>query len=200
MDVVGLGAVAGIGALLSPRALDPDSRRIFVTLGVALVIAGLGGLAGLALIPVRRFPWKVRRKLVNIRKAVRATAARPRALLQAFLMGMLLQALLAVLNWWLGLEMGIQVPLYVWLFVWPLAKIAALLPLTQNGIGVREAAFVALCAPFGIGAAQAVAASLVFQVVVLLGGLIGGGLGWILGREAATVDPVATGSSTFTPL
>jgi glycosyltransferase 2 family protein len=35
------------------------------------------------------------------------------------------------------------------LFAWPLAKIAAVVPITQGGIGVREAALVVLLAPFG---------------------------------------------------
>ena len=182
-DVVGLAVVAGLGALSSPRALDEESRRVFLALGVAVVIAGAVGVAALVLTPVRRFPWKVRRRLVQVRTAIRATAAQPGTLVSALVLGMLLQGLLATLNWWLGLKIGIDVPFYVWMFVWPLAKIAAMLPLTQNGIGVREAAFVALCAPFGIGASQAVAASLVFQVVVALGGLTGGLIGWLLARR-----------------
>jgi len=35
------------------------------------------------------------------------------------------------------------VPLYVWLFAWPLGRISVLLPVTQGGIGVREAALAA---------------------------------------------------------
>lgn len=185
LDIVGLAAVAGIGALLSPRALDGQSRRIFLTLGALLAVAGIGGLVALALIPVRRFPWKVRRKLVQVRRAVRATIQRPQALVQAFLLGMLLQSLLTVLNWWLGRVIGIDIPLYVWLFVWPLAKIAGLLPLTQNGIGVREAAQAVLFAPFGVSAAKAVATGLVFEVVIISGGLLGGAIAFLLseGRQ-----------------
>lgn len=180
LDVVGLAAVAGIGALLSPRALDGQSRRIFLTLGALLAAGAVGGLVALAVIPVRRFPWKVRRKLVQVRRAVRATIQRPQALVQALLLGMLLQTLLTVLNWWLGRVIGIHIPLYVWLFVWPLAKIAGLLPLTQNGIGVREAAQAVLFAPFGVSAAKAVATGLVFEVVIISGGLLAGAIAFLL--------------------
>ncbi len=180
LDILGLAAVAGIGALLSPRALDGQSRRIFLTLGALLTVAAIGGLVVLAVVPVRRFPWKVRRTLVQVRRAVRATIQRPQALVQAFVLGMLLQTLLTVLNWWLGRVIGIEIPLYVWLFVWPLAKIAGLLPLTQNGIGVREAAQAVLFAPFGVSAAKAVATGLVFEVVIISGGLLGGALAFLL--------------------
>jgi len=197
LDIVGLAAVAGIGALLSPRALDGQSRRIFLGLGALLLAVGVGGVLVLALVPVRRLPWKVRRKLVQVRRATRATMQRPHALASAFLMGMALQTLLTVLNWWLGLVIGIEIPLYVWLFVWPLAKISGLLPLTQNGIGVREAAQAILFAPFGVSAAMAVATGLVFEVVIISGGLLGGVIAFVLSERGAERD--ALRSPTTSP-
>ena len=183
LDVLGLAAVAGVGALLSPLALDPQSRRIFVGLGVLLLVAGLACVAILAVLPLRRLPFRVRRRLVHVRRALRATAGRPSAVASAFLLGMLLQTALVVLNAWLGNVIGISIPLYVWLFVWPLAKISGLLPVTQGGIGVREAAQAALFAPFGVSAVKAVATGLVFEVVIISGGLLGGAIAWALGRR-----------------
>jgi uncharacterized membrane protein YbhN (UPF0104 family) len=111
---------------------------------------------------------------VQLRRAIRATAARPGALARGFLLGVILQTSLVVLNWWLALEAGVTIPLYVWLFVWPLAKISALIPVTQGGVGVREAALALLFAPFGVAAHHAVATGLMFQAVVIAGGLVGG--------------------------
>jgi uncharacterized membrane protein YbhN (UPF0104 family) len=99
---------------------------------------------------------------------------------------MALQTLQVILNVWLGSMVGLTAPFQVWLFVWPLAKIAATLPLTQGGIGIREAALAALFAPFGVPAVLAVAVSLVFQVVVISGGLAGGIVSVVLGRTAPT--------------
>ncbi len=195
LDIVGLGAVAGLGALLSPRALDPQSRRIFLTLGAVLGLLGLAGVVAMFVVPVRRLPWKVRRKLVAVRQAIRATAQRPEALVGAFLLGMALQTLLTVLNWWLGRVIGIDIPIYVWLFVWPLAKISGLLPVTQNGIGVREAAQAALFAPFGVSAAKAVATGLVFEVVIITGGLVSGGIAWLLRRRADAPAPTSAAAA-----
>jgi uncharacterized protein (TIRG00374 family) len=181
-DVIGLGLVAGIGALLSPRALEPSSRSVFIALGVLLAAAGAAALAAWMLFPSRRLPFRLRRKLVGIRRAVRTTASRPSRLVVALLLGMALQSLLVVLNWRLGVAIGIDIPLYVWFFVWPLAKISGLLPVTQGGIGVREAAQAALFAPFGVSAVMAVATGLVFEVVIISGGLLGGVLALLLGR------------------
>lgn len=188
-DVIGLGVLAGIGALLAPRALDGASRRIFTVFVIVMVVATIAGLVLLRFFPARRVPFKVRRLLVRVREAVRATATRPQALLVAFLLGLVLQTSLIVLNWELGRRIGIDIPFHVWLFVWPLAKIAGLTPLTQGGIGVREAAQAALFVPFGVTAVQAVATGLVFEAVIITGGLLAGLIAMVLRR--AKPAPVA---------
>lgn len=182
IDILGLAGVAGIGVLLLPTALDDQSRRIF--LGLATLIAV--GLAGLTLfvllLPGRRFPFRVRRRIVKLRKAARSFRRRPWVMLASLVVGMTLQASLVLLTAWLGRAVGLDAPIRVWLFVWPLAKISGLLPVTQGGLGVREAAHAALFAPFGVPAVMAVAVSLVFQAVIISGGLIGGLLSFLLGR------------------
>ncbi|MBC7894895.1 MAG: flippase-like domain-containing protein [Cytophagaceae bacterium] len=183
LDIVGLASVAAIGAVLSPRALDPQSRRVLLGVIAVCVVGGLVGLAIAWFLPFGRLPFKVRRKLAPLWQAFRAARGNIPALVLAFLMSMSLQTLLVVMNWLLGIGMGIDVPLYVWLFVWPLAKISGLAPVTQGGIGVREAAQALLFAPFGVPAATAVAVGLVFEVVILSGGLIGGGIAWVMGQD-----------------
>jgi uncharacterized membrane protein YbhN (UPF0104 family) len=191
LDIVGLAAVAGIGALLSPRALDAQSRTVLLGVIAVCAIGGAAGLAAAWLIPFGRLPFKVRRKLVPLFKALRAARGHYPSLVVAFLMSMSLQALLVVMNWWLGMRVGIEAPLYVWLFVWPLAKISGLAPVTQGGIGVREAAQAVLFAPFGVSAAKAVAVGLVFEVVIIAGGLLGGAIAWVIGQVTESRGPAA---------
>ena len=195
-DVVGLGTLAGIGALLAPRALDETSRRIFIAFIALLGGAMVLGIVSLRFFPARRVPFKARRLLVRVRQAMRATTSRPQALVIAFTLGLALQTVLILLNWELGRLIGIDIPLYVWVFVWPLAKIAGLTPLTQGGIGVREAAQAALFAPFGVTAVRAVATGLVFEAVIITGGLLAGVIA-MASRPAGErqVLPVAAGES-----
>jgi glycosyltransferase 2 family protein len=188
LDFVALATVAGIGALLVPRALDAQSRRIFLVVAGLFVLMGLSAMGLIAVLRPRRFGFKVRRKMVRVRRAMRAVSRRPGAVAGAFLMGVTLQSLLVVLNAWLGARAGIEIPLYVWLFVWPLAKMSGIAP-TQNGIGVREAAQVALFAPFGVPAGLALATGLVFEVIVISGGLVAGLIAFVIGRFAAVPAP-----------
>jgi uncharacterized membrane protein YbhN (UPF0104 family) len=62
-----------------------------------------------------------------------------------------------------------------------LAKLSAVLPVTQGGVGVREAALAVLFASFGVPAALAVAVGLVWQAVVITGGVVSGPLAMALG-------------------
>jgi uncharacterized protein (TIRG00374 family) len=204
-DVLGLGAVAGAAALMLPNALDENGRRVFLAL-LVVAVAGLVLVAvAIRVVPARRLPFRVRRKIVSVRAAVRALSRRPDAMAGAFLLGVVLQTLQVALNMWLGRLVGLNAPFEVWLFVWPLAKIAATLPLTQGGLGVREAAQGALFAPFGIPVVLAVATSLVFQVVILSGSIAGGIIALILGRfdirtaarssAAESREPLAAGQA-----
>jgi uncharacterized protein (TIRG00374 family) len=198
-DVIGLGLLAGIGAVLAPRALDQTSRQIFLVFLAVMITGGAGGLLLLRFFPARLVPWRVRRLLVRVRQALRATASRPAALVTAFGLGLALQSTLILVNWELGRLIGIDIALHVWFFVWPLAKIASLLPVTQGGIGVREAAQAALFAPFGVGAVQAVATGLVFEVVIVTGGLLSGGIAVLLRGTADRRRGTASAGSMAGP-
>ena len=184
IDTVGLAGVAGIGVLLLPAALDPRSRRIFLALAVALALFGICLAGAFLVLPVvRQLSFGRRRLLVKVRQAATALRRRPGRLASALTLGMLLQALLIAVNAWLGAHVGIHVSFVVWLFVWPLAKMAALLPLTQGGIGVREGAIVILFQPFGVSSAAALVSGLIFTAVVMTGGLLSGLVAFLAGRR-----------------
>jgi uncharacterized membrane protein YbhN (UPF0104 family) len=60
-----------------------------------------------------------------------------------------------------------------WSYAWPLSKILSFLPITINGLGVREGAMAAMLAPTGASAATVVAAGLVWQGIMFAGSGIG---------------------------
>ncbi len=80
-----------------------------------------------------------------------------------------------------GLHLS-QLDLLDALYVIPAASVAAMLPLGINGYGVREAAYLNLLAPYGVPAASAFAASVIFAFMVSLCSLWGGWV-WLRGRR-----------------
>jgi len=205
-DVIGLATVAGVGVLLLPSSLDPQSRRVFLAVVVTLTLAGALGVGMLFAIPVRRFPYRVRRIMVKLRRGIRAMAGRPGRVFLALSLGVVLQVTQVGINAWLGVASGLHIAFGAWLFAWPLAKLSALLPVTQGGIGVREAALVVLLVPFGAPKALSAAAGLVFEAITTIGGLIAGLIAFLVGRlSPATTRPrpnaaaLATGSRPDAP-
>ncbi|MCA9737080.1 MAG: lysylphosphatidylglycerol synthase transmembrane domain-containing protein [Gemmatimonadota bacterium] len=191
LDVAGLATLAAVGALVIPGALGPEARTIFWWLAGLGALAGVAGVVAILLLPARRFPFRLRRILARLRGAVRELARRPVQVAAAFTLGLGLQAALVCLNAWLGHACGIDIALHAWFFAWPMAKISALIPVTQGGIGIREAALSALLAPFGVAPVLAFAAGLVFQAVILSGGLVGGLIAFLLGRRQGAAPALA---------
>jgi hypothetical protein len=192
IDSLGLALVAGTGALLIPMALDDNSRSVFW--GFAILVAAASALAAvlLSILPARRFPFHLRRKLVNLRLAFRSLAGQPLKMLLALGSVLVLQTAQVVMNLWLGRLALIQNATFLmWLFVWPLAKLAAMVPLTQGGIGVREAAQGMLFLPLGVSIEKAVATGLIFQTIVIGGNLLGGLIALLIGRVATSPDKPA---------
>jgi uncharacterized membrane protein YbhN (UPF0104 family) len=181
-DLLALAIVAALGAFLLPRELDAQSRRIFWFLAAAFLAGFLGLVVLVALLPVRRLSFRMRRRIVRVRQGIRAASRRPQIMLLSLSFGITLQIGLTLLNAFLADACGLHIAWTVWLFAWPLSKIAAMMPISQGGIGVREATLVALLAPFGATSALAFAAGLVFQTIIISGGLLSGLLLMVLGR------------------
>lgn len=174
-DFTSLALLAAVGSLLVPGSLDERSRKIFFVVGAAGVIGVAIAAIAAALFPARRFSLRLRRKLVRLRRAWRSILQQPGAMVQALSMSLIVQIMFIFLNVLLAEACGLRLPFRAWLFAWPLAKLSAAVPITQAGIGVREAALAALMLPFGAPAVLAVAAGLAWDAVVV-GGAIAGGI------------------------
>jgi hypothetical protein len=107
----------------------------------------------------------------------------------------IIQSFFVILNAWVGRSIGIGIPVAVWFLVWPLAKVAGLLPISLGGLAVRDATFAALLVPVGVPMALGVVASLIWQSVLIVGGLLAGVLWWVITSHtrASSIGPHAQG-------
>lgn len=195
LDFTAQGGLALLGLILLPNSL-PEQFEKTAENGL-LVAAGAGALVlAILFLLYRRLlggrSIRFRRRLARLRHALRSVSRRYHLLILGWLMGTLVQTTLLVLTARLGVYCGLVLPLRVWLFAWPLAKLAAVLPLTQGGIGVREAALVALLAPFGAAGPLVLATGLVWEGVIIAGGLIAGATALVLRRAGPIPSTTAT--------
>src|SRR5438445_7786104 len=188
LDVAAQLTLISLGLMLLPGSLPvplqaPAKRVLFAGVIGAAVFLGLVFTLHRPLLRGRSI--RIRRRLAQLRHAIRAVSRRPWRLVFAWLLGTSVQGTYVVLTALLGITCGLRLPLRVWLFAWPLAKIAAVMPITQGGIGVREAALVLLLAPFGAPAARVLATGIVWEGVIIAGGLLAGLAALLLGRAEA---------------
>jgi uncharacterized protein (TIRG00374 family) len=193
LDVTAQAGIVLVGLLLLPGAvpvqLQSAARRALVIAGIAALILAIFVfflyrplLAGRSM--------RFRRRLALLRHALRSVSRRSYVLLIGWALGTFIQTSFLVLTALLAVSCGLVLPLRIWLFAWPLAKLAAILPLTQGGIGVREAALVALLVPFGAPAPLVLAAGLVWEGVIIAGGLVAGLTAFLLRRtESVSSGP-----------
>ncbi len=186
LDVAAQAGLVSLGLALLPGSL-PESLRSIATRALVAAIA-IGAVLILAVfflrgIFLRGRSFRFRRRLARLRHALRSVSARPHILVAGWLAATVIQSTFLVLTAWIAVACGLKLPLRVWLFAWPLAKLAAVLPLTQGGIGVREAALVALLAPFGAAGTLVLASGLVWEGIVVIGGSIAGLAAFVASRR-----------------
>src|ERR1700722_890037 len=195
IDVAAQAGLFALGLVLLPGSL-PESfrsaatRLLFAAVAVAVALLLAGFFLRGAFLRGRSF--RFRRRLARLRAALRSVSARPHILFAGWLAGTAIQSTFLLLTAWLAVACGLQLPLRVWLFAWPLAKLAALLPLTQGGIGIREAALVALLAPFGALGTLVLAAGLVWEGVTVTGGAFAGLAAFVASRRNPIESPRST--------
>ena len=188
LDVAAQLTLVSFGFILLPGSLPvalqaPARHLLFAGAAVAAIVLLLALILHRPLL--RGHSIRFRRRLAQIRHAIRSISRHPHRLLFGWLLGTSVQGTYILLTALLAISCGLALPLRVWLFAWPLAKMAAVLPITQGGIGVREAALVLLLAPFGAPAARVLATGIVWEGVIIAGGLLAG-LTALLLRRAET--------------
>lgn len=182
IDVATLGILIAGGGFFARNVIPAWGAD---ALNVALVAAAVALLIFVPLIirrPIANWPPRFRRRIGRSLVTLRSLSRSPVAALISLTLSVVIQSFFVMLNVLIGRAVGIDVPLAVWFLVWPLAKAAGLLPISLGGLAVRDATFAALLVPVGVPAALGVVASLVWQSVLIVGGLLAGLVWWLMAR------------------
>lgn len=162
-----------------------DESRLFQGLRTVLLWLVVAGTAGVLIVSVpatyyvfHRFlqRWDRFRPvagLLGITEAIHTYLSRPLILMSLVLVSLLLQALQIVIFLILGAGVEASLAPSQYLFIVPVVLVAASIPVTVGGLGVREAAAVTLFTAAGMSTGHAAAVSLLFIPVLLLSGLPG---------------------------
>ena len=164
------------GLLLAPefasRILAAAQLKTSASTIVVAMVTGLV-LLGLLFVLVRRSA-RIRAMVADGVEAVMQLARTPNALVSALALAFVVQGIYLLLWLVLGLAISLPIPASTLLVTVPIVTTATMLPITLNGLGVREVARLLLLGPTGVSQGQIVSFSLLYFVANLVVGITGG--------------------------
>jgi len=178
LGVVSILIVAIAGAILARdlidiRALFPAFALLIVLCAVALAVvfsprAAIAAARVLAVLP------RGRETGARLVAAIQRYASLHTAMANVLMCSIAVQVLRVLQTYCLGLALGLAVPLGVYFALVPIILLIVLMPITINGIGTTQAAFVWLFGRTGVASAPAFALSVLFLAIAVVGNLPGG--------------------------
>jgi uncharacterized protein (TIRG00374 family) len=184
MDRV-LGVVSLLGMAAAALWLARDLPARGVVLGALVLTAALCAVVGAMTFSarvatwivstLRLVPWKrLQRGGASVVQAVQRYARHHRLLGLVVVASVAVQILRVIQGYALGLALGIQAPLPTYFAFIPIILLVMLLPITVNGLGTSQAAFLLFFGRAGVPASAAFALSVLFVALGVVGNLPGG--------------------------
>jgi uncharacterized protein (TIRG00374 family) len=195
-----LGVVSILVTAVAGAALAPDVLRQ-PAIAWAFVAAAAGSLFSLLFVFSPRVDDLVRRavgtlsaggvrdRIGRLLDALSAYRAGHRLLAGVLAASIAVQILRILQAWMLGRSLGIEAPMAAYFAFIPIILLVMLLPITVNGFGVSQWAFVWMFGRAGVPDADAFTLSVLFVALGLVGNLPGGLL-YIFGSREAATPPV----------
>ncbi len=169
VGLIGLFWLAGLAAIFLNFTSIPSSV-IAPTIAVGAI-----ALAGFLAAPlVARLIHLMPRPIRRAGGIVAPYLHHPAALIPAIGLSIVLQVSLALGQYILAAGLGLTAPLALFILCVPIANVFASLPLTLNGLGLRETAYLVLFGMAGMRREDAIALGLLWFAATMVGGLTGG--------------------------
>jgi len=162
--------IGAAGLLLFPDYPIPSSIR-----SLTLLIA-MGFVACTVMLPVLRrvLPEDGNPTIVKLRLVLRSYRSHWSAIAQGVVLSLVVHLIQVWMHVVMGRALNLAIPFSFCLIVYPLVGTFAAIPISLNGIGLREGGYVLLLGVIGITAENGVAFGLLLFLIVAVDSLLGG--------------------------
>ena len=190
--ITGLVALSLLGTaavLIQYDQLPPAYRLLLLAVTGSTAVVGLAVMLAPKLVEglVRPFlrltSGRLLERIEGVLEGMRR-GARPGSIATALIVTIAAQGVRIWTHWWCAAALGIDVDPGDLFVAIPLVAVAAGLPISVGGLGVREGSGVLLLAPLGIAEPEAVAMEFLAYLVGVVTSLLGG-FAFLLGREVS---------------
>ena len=173
----GLCALLVIGTLFAAfEDLQVEGVRLFYVFLVLITLYLLGNLVlfhawihrKISSFLKKRSLEQIEAKMELVYSGLNAFRGNTRSILVALLLSLLIQFITVVVVWVAALSIEIDAPFKIFMIFVPLINLSIMVPLTINGIGLRESLFYLLFSQIGLPVETSVSLSLVTFSIYLL--------------------------------
>jgi len=186
--IIGLAVLVWIGSVALVSFPDyaesvPWLARYFV------FVAALGSLGSWFLLPFAAgfFQHWGKSSVEGLRTALATYWSKPRIMGQAILLSGLIHLIQTWIQVLLGRTLNIELPWSYCFIFFPLVDILSALPVSVSGIGIREGGYFFFLGRLGVKPEAAIACGVLWLVIVLVNGILGG-IGFLLYRRSLPRD------------
>ncbi|MGH7917178.1 MAG: lysylphosphatidylglycerol synthase transmembrane domain-containing protein [Candidatus Binataceae bacterium] len=167
IGLLGLFWLGSACVMILGRVFSPSVFYSAMAIGVLTVIGWL------ALPLIARLLGTVGGRIGNFARPVLPYLRRPFKLIPAILLSLVLQLMLALAQYVLAIGLGLNISPLLFTACVPIANLLASLPITFNGLGVRETAYLVLLGMAGVSNEHAIALGLLWFASTMIAGLSG---------------------------
>ena len=169
-----LGLIVLCGVAFGTGVTARFSVAIIVFVGIC-ALALLGILYAHKLAPLlARYEASIAGKLKETAESIRSSVENKNTLVKVLFYSFIFQLMVIAINIFIIKALGLHVPIaFVFLFI-PIIFAITMLPISMNGLGLREATYAYFFTQAGLSTEESVTISLFFFLIVTLVSLIGG--------------------------
>jgi len=183
---VGMFVLVWLGAIglfwFSHYAVPAAVRSVTFALAAALLVGGLCLPLVTKFLPNDSHPL-----IAKLRVALQSYGSGLSAIPVALLLSLVVHLIQAWMHVVMGKALNLEIPFTFCLILYPLVGTFAAIPISFNGIGLRESGYLFLLSAIGISSEKAVAFGLLLFVIVTLDSLLGGLLFLLKRKENAAI-------------
>ncbi len=182
---LGLTALILYAFIAAFFAKSITQRVPYLNLWVSIAAVGMLFIIWLIFMPSRKlaewvgkiripFSAKLQRLLMKLIDAFWTFRGQKMALLKALGLSLLLQANVVFYYFLISSALGFHIPLYNFFLIVPLSIFIMMIPVSINGIGLRENVFFFFLATFAVAKPEAIAFAWIEYGILMLQGVLGG--------------------------
>lgn len=199
VGVIGILVTALLAALAAPSIIRQSTSLEII---LVMAVAGVFFIFLLLLIPARSFgKWvfsislllRLREKAVMIYNALQAYNSKKSFLLYAFLLSVGLQFSTILQYWFLVQALRLGIPFLGLAILVPIVSFISMIPITINGIGIRENVLYTIGASIGFTISGSVALAYIFLCAKMMWAMPGGIMQLKTPRNNAEIAPATGG-------